>query len=40
MTRTRVLQEVSQMRVEDLYGRRQRRVLTIAEAVEMLEGLG
>ena len=28
------------MRVEELYERRQRRALTIAEAAEMLEGLG
>ena len=36
MTRARVLQEVRPMRFEELYGRRQRRELTMAEAAEML----
>ena len=36
MTRAIVLQEVRQMRVEELYARRQRRDLTMAEAAEML----
>ena len=36
MTRARVLQEVRRMRFEELYGRRQRRELTMAEAAEML----
>ena len=36
MTRTRVLQEVRQMRFEKLYERRQQRILTMAEAGEML----
>ena len=36
MTRTRVLQEVRQMRFEALYERRQQRILTMAEAGEML----
>jgi len=36
MTRTRVLQEVRQMRFEELYQRRQRRTLTVAEAAEIL----
>lgn len=36
MTRTRVLQEVRQMRFEELYERRQQRILTMAEAGEML----
>jgi transposase len=36
MTRARVLQEVRQMRFEELYERRQRRTLTMAEAAEML----
>lgn len=36
MTRARVLQEVRQLRVEELYERRQRRTLTMAEAAEML----
>lgn len=36
MTRARVLQEVRQMRFEELYERRQRRELTMAEAGEML----
>lgn len=36
MTRARVLQEVRQMRVEELYARRQRRELTMTEASEML----
>jgi DNA-binding transcriptional regulator YiaG len=36
MTRARVLQEVRQMRFEELYARRQRRALTMAEAAEML----
>jgi len=35
MTRARVLQEVRRMRFEELYGRRQRRELTMAEAAEM-----
>lgn len=36
MTRATVLQEVRQMRFEELYERRQRRTLTMAEAAEML----
>ena len=36
MTRATVLQEVRQMRFEELYERRQRRRLTMAEAAEML----
>ena len=36
MTRARVLQEVRRMRFEELYGRRQRRELTMVEAAEML----
>ncbi len=36
MTRARILQEVRQMRFEELYERRQRRTLTMAEAGEML----
>ena len=36
MTRAIVLQEVRQMRFEELYARRQRRDLTMAEAAEML----
>lgn len=36
MTRATVLQEVRQMRFEELYERRQRRVLTMAAAAEML----
>ena len=36
MTRTTVLQEVRQMRFEELYERRQRRTLTMAEAAEIL----
>ena len=36
MTRARVLQEVRPMRFEARYERRQRRTLTMAEAVEML----
>ena len=36
MTRATVLQEVRQMRFEELYERRQRRVVTMAEAAEML----
>ena len=36
MTRARVLQEVRQMRFEELYERRQPRILTMAEAGEML----
>ena len=36
MTRARVLQEVRQMRFEELYERRHRRELTMAEAAEML----
>ena len=35
MTRARVLQEVRQMRFEELYERRQRRILTMAAAGEM-----
>lgn len=36
MTRVTVLQEVRQMRFEELYARRQRRDLTMTEAAEML----
>ena len=36
MTRARVRQEVRQMRFEELYERRQQRILTMAEAGEML----
>ena len=36
MTRARVIQEVRQMRFEELYERRQQRILTMAEAGEML----
>lgn len=36
MTRATILQEVRQMRFEELYARRQRRELTMAEAAEML----
>jgi DNA-binding transcriptional regulator YiaG len=36
MSRTKVLQEVRHMRFEELYERRQRRELTMAEAGEML----
>lgn len=36
MTRATVLQEVRQMRFEELYARRQRREITMAEAAEML----
>jgi DNA-binding transcriptional regulator YiaG len=36
MTWARVLQEVRQMRFEELYERRQQRILTMAEAGEML----
>ena len=36
MTRATVLQEVRQMRFEELYARRQRRELTMIEAAEML----
>jgi len=36
MTRAIVLQEVRQMRFEALYARRQQRILTMAEAAEML----
>jgi DNA-binding transcriptional regulator YiaG len=36
MTRATVLQEVRQMRFEELYERRQQRTLTIVEAAEML----
>ena len=36
MTWTRVLQEVRQMRFEELYARRQRRDITMAEAAEIL----
>jgi transposase len=37
MTRARILQEVRQMRFEEMYERRQRRTMTMAEATEMLE---
>ena len=36
MTRATVLQEVRQMRFEELYARRQRGDLTMVEAAEML----
>ena len=36
MIRAHVRQEVRQMRFEELYGRRHRRELTMAEAAEML----
>ena len=36
MTRARVLQEVRQMRFEELYARQQKRDVTMAEAAEML----
>jgi DNA-binding transcriptional regulator YiaG len=36
MTRATVLQEVRQIRFEELYERRQRREVTMAEAGEML----
>ena len=36
MTRARILQEVRQMRFEELYERRHRRDVTMAEADEML----
>ncbi len=36
MTRATVLQEVRQMRFEELYARRHRRELTMVEAAEML----
>ena len=36
MTRARILQEVRQMRFEELYERRQQREITMAEAAEML----
>mgnify|MGYP003428543474 CR=1 FL=1 len=36
MTRATVLQEVRQMRFEDLYARQQRRELTMGDAAEML----
>jgi transposase len=36
MTRARIRQEVRQMRFEELYARRQRRDVTMAEAAEML----
>ncbi len=36
MTRATILQEVRQMRFEELYERRQRRTLTMVEAAEML----
>ena len=36
MTRARILQEVRPMRFEELYERRQRRTLTMAEAAEIL----
>ena len=35
MTRARILQEVRQMQFEELYARRQRRDVTMAEAAEM-----
>jgi len=40
MTRARILQEVRQMRFEELYGRRQRRDVTMAEAAEMQGVMG
>ena len=40
MTRARVLQEVRQMRFEELYERRQQRILTMVEAGEMLWKFG
>ena len=36
MTRATVLQEVRQMRFEELYERQQQRVLTMADAAEIL----
>ena len=36
MTRATVLQEVKQMRFEELYERQQQRVLTMADAAEIL----
>jgi DeoR/GlpR family transcriptional regulator of sugar metabolism len=36
MTRARILQEVRQMRFEELYARQQQRNVTMAEAAEML----
>src|SRR3990170_6864429 len=36
MTRATILQEVRQMRFEELYARRQQRILTMAEAAEIL----
>jgi transposase len=36
MTRANVLQEVRQMRFEELYDRRQQRAVTMAEAADML----
>ncbi|MEK7760277.1 MAG: hypothetical protein AAB433_01730 [Nitrospirota bacterium] len=36
MTRARILQEVRQMRFEELYARRQQRIFTMAEAGAML----
>mgnify|MGYP001329996080 CR=1 FL=1 len=40
MTRSLVLQEVRQMRFEELYERRQRRTLTMAEAAEIRKTRG
>lgn len=37
MTRATVLQEVRQIRFKELYERRQRRAITMAEVAEMLE---
>jgi hypothetical protein len=36
MTRATVLQELRQMRFEELYERRQRRTLTMTEAAEIV----
>ena len=36
MTRAKMLQQVRQMRFEELYERRQRRDVTMAEAAEIL----
>ena len=36
MTRARILQEVRQMQLEELYERRQRRDVTLAESAEIL----
>src|SRR3972149_7206095 len=36
MTRATILQEVRQMRFEELYARRQQRIFTMAEAAEIL----